>query len=46
MAAVGLEINQRRTVEAIEAADQNDIAFNADKLGDRYAEWIRPHGRS
>jgi hypothetical protein len=39
--AVGLEVEQRRSVDAVEAAHQDDRAFNAEHEGDRRADRVR-----
>ena len=46
LAAVGLDVEQRCLVEAIEAAHQDDVAFDLDELDDRGADRIGPHRRA
>lgn len=43
LAAVRLQIDQRRAIETVEAAHQNDVAFDADEFCDRRAERIGAH---
>src|SRR4249919_2857148 len=45
-AAVGLEIDQRRLIEAIEAPHQNGRTLDPDQLDDRGANRIRPNWRA
>src|SRR5437016_8599183 len=46
LTAVRFQIDQRRLVEAIEAAHQNRVALDADQLDDRGAQRIRPLWRA
>src|SRR5262245_27553845 len=45
-AAVGLEIDQRRAVEAVQAAHQQHRPLDLDELHDRRADRIGPHRRA
>src|ERR1700676_1977705 len=45
-AAVGVQVDQWRFGEAIEAAHQDFIALDADQLDDRGADRVRPHRRA
>src|SRR3954452_4588443 len=42
LAAIGLEVDQRRLVQTIETAHEDRVALYTDKLDDRGADWVRP----
>src|SRR5262245_11383140 len=46
LAAVGLDIQQWRAVEAIEPTHQNGVALDANQLDDRGCDRIGPHRRA
>src|SRR5829696_7544484 len=45
-AAVGLQVEERRAVEAVEAAHQDGRALHADEPHQRGADRVRAHGRA
>src|SRR5262249_5797094 len=46
LAAVGLDVEQWRLVEAIEPAHQHGVALDADEFDDRGRDRVRPHRRA